>query len=254
VNLIWLPIFSLLGLFLYASTLHPTMSNSPLVGYDEDVIASDPKTSVALVHLPIIFVFTTMVVYSHDYGRMGCALLASVGLGLDLAYVLRIQRGLLSTSSRVGGGNVDGGDVDVEINPSDVVFDNAIDAIGGASSNMYCGATAVNDNDGGGGGGEDYDVVVAAANSGEDTEKRSTVLLEYAALRLPFALYGGYALSLISMHLCAFLINIDMPTWVYLLVANVCIVGMCAAGLVLLWRGRFYGAGMSLIWYLVSTQ
>ena len=78
--MIWLPILTSLGLFLYASTVHPAMAASPLVGYDSDRVASDPTSSVAFAHFPIVCTSITASVYCHDYGLMGWALLWSVVL------------------------------------------------------------------------------------------------------------------------------------------------------------------------------
>ena len=103
VHMIWLPILTSLGLFLFASTLHPVMSASPLVGYDSDRVVADPKSSVAGAHFPVVCVSIMTSVYCHDYGRMGWALLGSMLLAFDLGYVLRTQR-ILAESGGVGGG------------------------------------------------------------------------------------------------------------------------------------------------------
>ena len=227
VHMIWLPILTSLGLFLFASTLHPVMSASPLVGYDSDRVVADPKSSVAGAHFPVVCVSIMTSVYCHDYGRMGWALLGSMLLAFDLGYVLRTQQRILAESGGVGGG----GGIAARC-PSEDVFEDAF------ADAMACR-----------GGGEDDD----DAGGGRRRRGRASALLEHASLRFPFALSGGYALAMIAQYLSAFLINVEMHTSVYLVVANVSLVGLCAAGFGLLWRGRYYGACGSLMWYLVSV-
>jgi len=94
VNLLWVPVFLLQGLFVYASTLHKTLQHSPLVGYDRALQRSS-KTSVA-VHYPAVCAATLMTVYSHDYGHVFMALLGSVLCGIVLTSILQIQGHLLN--------------------------------------------------------------------------------------------------------------------------------------------------------------
>jgi hypothetical protein len=230
VHMIWLPILMSLGLFLFASTLHPVMSASPLVGYDSDRVVADPKSSVAGAHFPVVCISIMMSVYCHDYGRMGWALLGSMLLAFDLGYVLRTQRILASGGG--GGGGI------AACCPSEDVFEDAF------ADAMACRGG------GDGGGGEDDD---DAGGGRRRRGGRASALLEHASLRFPFALSGGYALAMIAQYLSAFLINVEMHTSVYLVVANVSLVGLCAAGFGMLWRGRYYGACGSLMWYLVSV-
>ena len=203
------------------------MSASPLVGYDSDRVVADPKSSVAGAHFPVVCVSIMTSVYCHDYGRMGWALLGSMLLAFDLGYVLRTQQRILAESGGVGGG----GGIAARC-PSEDVFEDAF------ADAMACR-----------GGGEDDD----DAGGGRRRRGRASALLEHASLRFPFALSGGYALAMIAQYLSAFLINVEMHTSVYLVVANVSLVGLCAAGFGLLWRGRYYGACGSLMWYLVSV-
>ena len=98
-----------------------------------------------------------------------------------------------------------------------------------------------------------FEDAACGGDGGAGAGGRRAALLEHASLRLPFALAGGYALAMIAQYLSAFLINVEMHTSVYLVVANVSLVGLCAAGFALLWRGRSYGAGGSLMWYLVRV-
>jgi hypothetical protein len=158
---------------------------------------------------------------------MGWALLGSMLLAFDLGYVLRTQQRILAESGGVGGG----GGIAARC-PSEDVFEDAF------ADAMACR-----------GGGEDDD----DAGGGRRRRGRASALLEHASLRFPFALSGGYALAMIAQYLSAFLINVEMHTSVYLVVANVSLVGLCAAGFGLLWRGRYYGACGSLMWYLVSV-
>ena len=88
VNLIWIPVFVLQGLFVYASTLHETLQRSPLVGYAAAV--NSPTRSVA-VHYPLACASTLVMVYAHDSGRVGIAFLASLACGAVLARVLKMQ-------------------------------------------------------------------------------------------------------------------------------------------------------------------
>lgn len=87
-NLIWIPVFVLQGLFVYASTLHETLQRSPLVGYAAAV--NSPTRSVA-VHYPLACASTLVMVYAHDSGRVGIAFLASLACGAVLARVLKMQ-------------------------------------------------------------------------------------------------------------------------------------------------------------------
>jgi hypothetical protein len=124
---------------------HPTMSILPLVGYNHNAI-SNPKLSVVLVHMPIICVLTMTIVYCHNYGPMGWALLGSIILGLDLAYVLHIQCRLLSKLSIVE--SVGNNNIDIETNLSKEAFKCTINALANCVS-------ANND--------MDYDDIIVAA-------------------------------------------------------------------------------------------
>ena len=93
----------------------------------------------------------------------------------------------------------------------------------------------------------------SSSSSSSRSSSSSSRVLQYMAVRLPFELYAGYILSLCNVYLNAAIINNATPTWVYLLIANLCLVGLLGIGCILLWRGRVYGIGISLIWYLVSS-
>lgn len=93
VNLVWIPIFVLQGLFVYASTLHATMQFSPLVGYERAL--TSPSASVA-AHYPAVCAATLAMTYSHDYGHIGFAFLFAVLCGVVLRRVLDIQGEVLS--------------------------------------------------------------------------------------------------------------------------------------------------------------
>lgn len=88
VHQIWIPLFVLQGLFVYASTIHPTLRTSPLVGYD--VAISRPRESVA-VHYPAVCASTLMTIYSHDNGRPLLAFVSSVLCCAVIGNVLGIQ-------------------------------------------------------------------------------------------------------------------------------------------------------------------
>jgi len=109
VNLLWVPVFVLQGLFVYASTLHKTLQHSPLVGYDRALQRSS-ETSVA-VHYPAVCAATLLTVYSHDYGHVFAALLGSVLCGIVLIRILQIQGRLLNEMEAVD--NANGTTVDI---------------------------------------------------------------------------------------------------------------------------------------------
>ena len=203
VNYLWIPLFLLQGLFIYASTLHKTLQHSPLVGYS--MALTCPKQSI-VVHYPAICASTLMMVYSHDYGYIGCAFLSSVLCGVLLRNVLKIQGGLLNEMELVNGG---GGAATV-----DESFNSA----------KYC-----------------------------DFKTRA---LQYSTLRLPFELYGGYVLALVSLYFNTFLDGFDaLPMFVYLVVANVSLAVLTCAGFWMLSKAewKFYGVGVALVLYMVSS-
>lgn len=80
--------------------------------------------------------------------------------------------------------------------------------------------------------------------------------VQYFSLRLPFELFGGYVLALVALYLNAYLHSFEnLPSMVYLIVASASLVGLLAVGYMILWKipgHKFYGAGASLVWYLVS--
>ena len=161
-----------------------------------------------------------MMIYSHDYEYIGCALLSSVLCGAVLVNVIKIQGELLDEME----GN----------NSSSTNLDETHD------SSIY--------------------------NNMKDDEENPNVLtipdsvktkaLQYFALSFPFELSAGYVLALVALYLNTFLDGFDsLPTLVDLIVANVSLVGLLAAGFLLLWKvpeRKFYGVGISLVWYLVS--
>jgi len=214
VNLIWIPIFLLQGLFIYASTINKTLQTSPLVGYNA-ALTGRSKQSI-IIHYPAICATTLMMIYSHDYGYIFCAFLSSVLCGVILTNVLKVQGELLN-------------DMETQLMNDGSKYDN--ENINNQMSDEETVATIV------------YNVKTRA--------------LQYFALRLPFELYGGYILALISLYLNTFLDGFDsLPTMVYLIMANVSLVGLLGAGFMLLWKipgQNFYGVGISLVWYLLGV-
>lgn len=195
VNLLWIPVFVLQGLFVYASTLHETLQRSPLVGYDRALRRSS-RTSVA-VHYPAVCAATLLTVYSHDYGHVFLALSGSVLCGIALTSILQIQ--------------------------------------GRAMNEMEAAANAESG--------------TAVRNVGDRTA-------EYAALRLPFELHGGYVLALVAVYFNTFLAGFDsLPTSVFLAAANASLGLLLCAGFYVLWvtDRKFYGVGVGLVWYLLGV-
>ncbi len=160
-----------------------------------------------------------MMIYSQDYEYIGCALLSSVLCVAVLANVIRIQGELL-------------------------------DEMEGKSTNLD----------------ETHDSSLYNDMKDEDEENPNvltipdsikTKALQYFALRFPFELSAGYVLTLAALYLNMFLDGFDsLPSLVDLIVANVSLVGLLAAGSLLLWKipeRKFYGVGISLVWYLVRV-
>lgn len=213
VNLIWIPLFLLQGLFVYASTISKTLQTSPLIGYTA-ALTGNSKQSIVL-HYPGICATTLMMIYSHDYGYIFLAFLSSMLCGGILTNVLKIQGELLD-------------EMEEQIS-------------------KY----------------EDDEMNISTQLSDEETVVASIVYsiktraLQYFALRLPFELYGGYMLALISLYFNTFLSGFEgLPSMVHLIVANVCLVGLLGAGFMLLWKipgQKFYGVGISLVWYLLGV-
>jgi len=210
------------------------------------------------------------MVCSHDYGCMTLALFFALLCGNVLRNVLIQQRRYLCRSScnlrrrqrqrqrqqqrrnqqqqqQQGQGTMlDGSKVDEEYekdDEDDFYFDDF--SILAGKQNRSVDAAASKD------GREDDDD--DDGHGGSSSSSSSGKVLQYMAVRLPFELYAGYILSLCNVYLNAAIINnATLPTWVYLLIANLCLVGLLGIGCILLWRGRVYGIGISLIWYLVS--
>lgn len=111
VNYIWVLLLLLQGLFIYASTLHPTLRHSPLVGYSA-LLSASPRRSVA-VHYPVVCAATLLMVVSRDHGYVFAAFLWSVLLCYVLRSVLVLQTDLL-TGPEVLLGDGDDGDDDAD--------------------------------------------------------------------------------------------------------------------------------------------
>lgn len=151
-----------------------------------------------------------MMVYSHDYGFIGCAFLSSVLCGVILARVLKIQTTVMNEMELTRDENNTIRTEKDEENPSSGTFPTP------------------------------------------DTDD----ILQYVALRLPFELYGGYALALVVLYFNTFLDSFDVPTKLHLAMANFSIIGLTAAGAWLLWKipGRkLDGAGAALVWYMLGV-
>ena len=283
-NLIWIPIIILHGCFIIASCYqHSKLKDSPLVGYDDNAVAAALTTtfssnnnngndnneqntsmvskvlllllqlhkqqqqqySIAILQYPAVCIFSIVMIVSYDYGYMTVALLSSLLCGNILYNIVFQQRRLLCNQSS-GLHREDEDDDD-----NDFYFDD-FSLTGPQNSSVDATANAATANLSGdgvgscGGGGR--------AEDGGDNGGNSKVV-QYMTVRLPFELYAGYILSLCTVYLNAAIIsNISMlPTWVYLLIANACLVGLLCVGCTLLWHGRVYGSGISLIWYLVSV-
>ena len=91
-----------------------------------------------------------------------------------------------------------------------------------------------------------------ASGGGMDVRTRT---VRYAALRLPFELYGGYVLALVGLYFNTLLVGFeDLPTTVFLVAANATLALLLGAGFYVLWRTdrKSYGVGAALVWYLVS--
>lgn len=106
VDSIWIVLFFLQGLFIYAATLHKTMQHSPLVGYAL-AVGADPRRSIA-VHYPGVCAATLLMVVCHDHGYVFLAFLASLLLGYVLRKVLILQTELLGGPEVLLGGDGDG--------------------------------------------------------------------------------------------------------------------------------------------------
>lgn len=94
VNYIWVVLFLLQGLFIYAATLHPALQHSPLVGYPE-AVGADPQGCV-VVHYPAVCAATLLMVVCHDHGYVFLAFSVSLLLGYVLRKVLVLQTAVLA--------------------------------------------------------------------------------------------------------------------------------------------------------------
>lgn len=114
VHQIWIAIFLLHGLFIYASVFHNNLQHSSLVGYS--LALSEPKQSVA-AHYPAACAVTLMTIYAHDSGFVFCAFVSSVFCALVLGNVIKIQGQLLdemeAQAAADSGGYVKEGDDDL---------------------------------------------------------------------------------------------------------------------------------------------
>lgn len=178
--------------------MHPTLRDSPLVGYDR------PSSSSVAVHYPAVCASTLAAMYSHDYGRVGWAFVWSVLCGVTLTNVLRIQGEAM----------------------------NDVERAEAEASAMSMSTTS---------------------SVGNGVRSQA---LRYAALRLPFELYGGYVLALVGMYFNCFLGGFEgLSTTVFLAAANVTLASLLCAGWVALWKTeqKSYGVGASLVWYLLGV-
>jgi hypothetical protein len=252
------------------------MKDSPLVGYDDKTVSALTTTttfssntnnnngndenneqntttmvskvlhilkqqqlySIAILQYPAVCIFSIGMIISYDYGYMTVALLFALLCGNALYNIIFQQRHLLCNQS--SGRHREEDDDD---DNDDYYFDD-FSLTGPQNSNATANAAATSLSGEGVGSGR---------ADGRDNSGNSKVV-QYMTVRLPFELYAGYILSLNCVYLNAAIIsNISMlPTWVYLAIANACLVGLLIVGCILLWRGRVYGSGISLIWYLVS--
>ena len=220
--------------------------------------------SIAIVQYPALCIFSMAMVCSYDYGYMTLALFFALLCGNVLHNVLIQQRRYLCHSSsnlrrrqrqrqqqqqQQGQGTMlDGSKEDEEYekdDEDDFYFDDF--SILAGRQNRSVDVAASED-------GRDDDDDDGHGGSSSSSSSSSGRVLQYMAVRLPFELYAGYILSLCTVYLNAAIINNATPTWVYLLIANLCLVGLLGIGCILLWRGRVYGIGISLIWYLVSFR
>ena len=216
---IWVAIFLLHGLFVYASVFHKDLQHSNLVGYDL-ALSQQPKRSVA-AHYPAVCATTLATIYAHDSGFVFCAFIFSLSCALFLASVIKVQGQLLDETEAQAESNINGYVKEGDGNNN--------------SDNLNASSLAVND----------FGNIKSRA-------------IQYICLRLPFELHGGYILALVAMYFNTFLHSSfdSLPTMFYLVVANASLLGLLFAGFMILWKipGRkLYGAGASLVWYLVSA-
>jgi hypothetical protein len=205
------------------------------------ILKEQQQYSIAILQYPALCIFSIGMIISYDYGYMTVALLFALLCGNALYNIIIQQRRLLCNQSS-GRHRME----EDENNDDDYYFDDfsltgpqnsgGVDATANATA-------ATNVSEEGVGGRADGD------------NSNNSKVVQYMTVRLPFELYAGYILSLNCVYLNAAIIsNLSMlPTWVYLVIANACLVGLFFVGCILLWRGRVYGSGISLIWYLVSV-
>jgi hypothetical protein len=204
------------------------------------ILKEQQQYSIAILQYPALCIFSIGMIISYDYGYMTVALLFALLCGNALYNIIIQQRRLLCNQSS-GRHRME----EDENNDDDYYFDDF--SLTGPQNSGGVDATANLSGEGVGSGS-------GRADDGGDNSNNSKVV-QYMTVRLPFELYAGYILSLNCVYLNAAIIsNLSMlPTWVYLVIANACLVGLFFVGCILLWRGRVYGSGISLIWYLVSV-
>ena len=201
---------------MYASTFHKTYQKSSLVGYANAISGGGNTKKSIVMHYPAICATTVMMICFFDYGYTLFAFLSCLMCGAVLVHVMKLQSEVLAA-----GMNNDDGEEETTPKASDL------------------------------------------AKSSSLTNSLKSRAIEYVTLILPFELYGGYVMSASIVYLNTFLVVVgsehDVSPVVYLIIANISLLSLLCVGFVVLWskkmalERKFYGVGISLVWYLLGV-
>lgn len=187
------------------------------MGYTKAISGGGNTKKSIVMHYPAICATTVMMICFFDYGYTLFALLSCLMCGAVLVHVMKLQSEVLAA----GTNNNDGEEEETMSKASDL------------------------------------------AKSSSLTNSLKSRAIEYVTLILPFELYGGYVMAASIVYLNTFLVVVgsehDVSPLVYLIIANISLLSLLCVGFVVLWskkmalERKFYGVGISLVWYLLGV-
>ena len=186
------------------------------MGYTNAVGGGGNTKKSIVIYYPAICATTLMMVCSFDYGYVLFALLSSLMCGAVLVHIMKLQSEVLAAGMSNDDGDEEASGTEMDLDKSSLL-----------------------------------------------TNSMKSKAIEYITLILPFELYGGYIMSASIVYLNTFLVVLgtehDVPPVVHLIVANISLLSLLCVGFVLLWskklalERKFYGVGISLVWYLLGV-
>lgn len=186
------------------------------MGYSNAISGGGNTKKSTVMYYPAICATTIMMVCFFDYGYTLFALLSCLMCGAALVHVMKLQSEVLAA-----GTNNDDGEDDAMTNASDLDKHSLL------------------------------------------TNSMKSKAIEYIALILPFELYGGYIMSASIVYLNTFLVVVgsehDVSPLVCLIIGNISLLSLLCVGFAVLWskklalERKFYGVGISLVWYLLGV-